>query len=474
MAEIRYGRQTPTLAAVLPYEKTLGGAAVELYQESGTEVLPWQKLVVYDMLAVNNAEEWIHTQFGYSVPRQNGKNECVCIREMYGIVKLGERILHTAQLASTAHKAWERLCRRLDAAKIPYDSIRAKGAEEIVIQGGGKIEFRTRTSLGGMGESFDLLVIDEAQEYMDDQKSALQYTIAASQRPQTIYLGTPPTPYSRGTIFQRYRADVVSGEKANAAWEEWGILEKPENTEDIAICKNRELWYESNPSLGYIVKERTIADEIGDDLNDFIIQRLGYWFKYAQTSAISQKAWMSLKPAQLPQFRGQLFVAVKYSQSTEAGGSVSLAIAVKTAAGAVWVEAVDCRSRQEGDAWILEFLQKADWRSCVIDGASGQSILVEEMKANKLGKPTLPKVQDIIDANAMFEQGIYAGSIEHSGQPSLAQVVGNCDHRKIGSGGGYGYKSQVEGLDVTLLEAVSLAFWACSTTKEKKKQSFGY
>ena len=62
MAEIRYGRQTPTLAAVLPYEKTLGGAAVELYQESGTEVLPWQKLVVYDMLAVNSAGEWIHTQ----------------------------------------------------------------------------------------------------------------------------------------------------------------------------------------------------------------------------------------------------------------------------------------------------------------------------------------------------------------------------------------------------------------------------
>lgn len=472
--EKRYGRQTPTLAAVLPYDKTMGEAAVALYLESGTEVLPWQQLVVYDMLAVNDAGEWIHTQFGYSVPRQNGKNECVCIREMYGIVKLNERILHTAQLASTAHKAWERLCRRLDTAKIPYDSIRAKGAEEIVIIGGGTIEFRTRTSLGGMGESFDLLVIDEAQEYMDDQKSALQYTIAASQRPQTIYLGTPPTPYSKGTIFPAYRADVVSGAKKNAAWEEWGILEKPKDVDDLAICKDRDLWYEANPSLGYIVKERTIADEIGGDLNDFIIQRLGYWFRYAQTSAISQKTWLSLVPAQLPQFRGQLHVAIKYSLSTDGGGTVSLAIAVKTAAGAVWVEAVDCRSRQEGDAWILEFLQKADWRTCVIDGASGQSILAEEMKSNKLGKPTLPRVQDVIDANAMFEQGIYAGTIEHSGQPSLVQVVGNCEHRKIGNAGGYGYKSQINELDITLLESVSLAFWACSTTKDKKKQCFGY
>lgn len=470
----RLGRQEPTLAVVLPYEKSEGGPAVKLYNKSGCTALPWQELVVFDMMAVNEDGGWVHTRFGYSVPRQNGKNECVCIREMAGIVNLKERILHTAQLATTSHKAWERLCRRLDSAKIPYNSIRAKGSEEIVIDGGGKIEFRTRTSLGGMGESFDCLVIDEAQEYTEDQKSALQYTVAASDNPQIIYLGTPPTPHSKGTVFPQYRADTMSGQNDNAGWEEWGILEKPQGAEDLAICKNRELWIQTNPSLGYRLKERTIADEIGGDLNDFIIQRLGYWFKYSQTSVISKKTWMSLVPTTPPTFTGQLYVAVKYSQSTEEGGSVSMAIAVRTAAGSVWVEAIDCRRRQEGDAWILEFLQKADWRACIIDGASGQSILQEEMKTNRLKKPTIPKVQDIIDANAMFEQGIYGGEIEHSGQPSLVQVVGNCDHRKIGTGGGYGYKSQVEGLDITLLESVSLAYWLCMTTKEKKKQSFGY
>lgn len=470
----RLGRQNPTLAVVLPYKKSRGSAAVNLYKRAGFDVLPWEELVVFDMMAIDDENGWIHSRFGYSVPRQNGKNECVCIREMYGIVELEERILHTAQLASTSHKAWERLTRRLDNARIEYDSIRAKGSEKIEVKGGGVIEFRTRTSLGGMGESFDLLVIDEAQEYTEDQKSALQYTIAAAANPQTILLGTPPTPYSKGTIFPQYRADTLSGQKERAGWEEWGIGEKPQGKEDIEICRDRDLWIETNPSLGYFVKESTIADEIGGDLNDFIIQRLGYWHKYSQTSAISKKAWMSLVHSSLPQFEGKLYVAVKYSQKSEEGGSVSMAIAVKTNRNTVWVEAIDCRSRRDGDAWLLEFLQQADWRACAIDGASGQGILAEEMKNNKLAKPLLPKVQEIIDANAMFEQGIYGGTIEHSGQRSLVQVIGNCEHRNIGNKGGYGYKAQIQELDITLLEAVSLAYWLAMTTKEKKKQSFGY
>lgn len=43
----------------------------------------------------------------------------------------------------------------------------------------------------GLGEEFDLLVIDEAQEYTDDQASALKYVVTDSRNPQTIFCGTP-------------------------------------------------------------------------------------------------------------------------------------------------------------------------------------------------------------------------------------------------------------------------------------------
>ena len=59
-------------------------------------------------------------------------------------------------------------------------------------------------------------------------------------------------------------------------------------------------------------------------------------------------------------------------------------------------------------------------------------------------------------------------------QPALTQAVANCEHRAIGSGGGYGYSSVLEGADITLLETVSLAHWLCANAKERKKQIISF
>lgn len=110
----------------------------------------------------------------------------------------------------------------------------------------------------------------------------------------------------------------------------------------------------------------------------------------------------------------------------------------------------------------------------IVDGASGQALLASDMKANKMKPPYLPKVVDVIVANSSFEQAIYQQSLVHSNQPSLKQIVTNCEKRKIGSGGGFGYKSILEGADVSLMESAILAHYACSIAKPPKKQDIGY
>ncbi len=195
MPEVRYGRQTPTRSLILPYAKTHGEEAVSLYEETGRTPQEWQTLLLFDMLAVNEEEIWTHSKFGYSVPRRNGKNEIVAMREMYGLAS-GEKILHTAHRTTTSHSAWERLCELLDSAQIAYTSIRATGRERVKLADGGTVEFRTRSTKGGLGEGFDLLIIDEAQEYTEDQESALKYVVSDSKNPQTVFCGTPPTPNS--------------------------------------------------------------------------------------------------------------------------------------------------------------------------------------------------------------------------------------------------------------------------------------
>lgn len=116
----------------------------------------------------------------------------------------------------------------------------------------------------------------------------------------------------------------------------------------------------------------------------------------------------------------------------------------------------------------------ADIKKVVIDGASGQNILASEMKDFKLKSPILPTVKEVINANSLWEQGIYQQSICHSNQPSLTVVVTNTAKRNIGSSGGFGYKSQFDDMDISLMDSALLAHWACSNDKPKKKQKIGY
>lgn len=111
----------------------------------------------------------------------------------------------------------------------------------------------------------------------------------------------------------------------------------------------------------------------------------------------------------------------------------------------------------------------------MIDGANGQKLLADEMKEFGLKKPILPTVKEIIAANAAFEQGLFQRNIQHMGQPSLVNVVGNCEKRAIGTNGGFGYRSIKEGAEIALLDSVILAYWICAETKPKrKKQRISY
>lgn len=466
---VRIGEQTPTRSLILPYDKSLGDEAIELYEKSGRTAFDWQRFIINAILAKNDDGLWTHMQFGYAVPRQNGKNEIAAIRELKGLED-GERILHTAHRTTTSAAAFNRLLSILDEMGYEededYTKIKATGREQIkfLINGKGQIDFRTRTSTGGLGESFDLLVIDEAQEYTDDQRSALMYTIAASQNPQTIYTGTPPTPISSGTVFTKLRENALFGVSEDTGWAEWSVDKQSDP-------RDKDLWYQANPSLGLRVSERNIQSEVGNDDLDFNIQRLGLWIQYNQKSAISENEWKELHVDKLPALKGKLFAGIKYGYD---GTNVALSIAVKTEDDKIFVESIDCQSVRNGNAWIIQFLQKADIQQVVIDGASGQKLLAETMKQANLKQPILPTVQEIIVAHSTFEQALFQQTIAHRSQPSLFQVVTNCEKRNIGQNGGFGYRSQIEENDIALMDSVILAHWICAEAKEPKKQRIRY
>ena len=460
----RVGRQEPTVSVILPYKDTKGPEAIALYNKSEKDALEWQAALTYDIMAVNDDGLWIHQKFGYSVPRRNGKSEMALARCVWGL-KHGERILYTAHRASTAHSIWERLSRLCAKCDIKItSSFRAFGKEHLYTEDSA-IEFRTRTSTGGLGEGYDLLIIDEAQEYTPEQETALKYVVTDSANPQTIMFGTPPTAISAGTVFPNYRRNVLHNDSFESGWAEWSVP-------DMADVNNIDLWYETNPSLGYVLKERTIRSEIGDDKTDFNIQRLGLWIKYNQKSAISRNEWEALQVAKLPRLKGQLFVGIKFGID---GENVALSVAVRTEDDKIFCEVVGCKPIRDGVAWIVHFLQSADVRKAAVDGKNGAEVLLDACKSMKLKKPEQITVQQFIKANSLFDMAMEQGTLVHMHQSAVTQVVSNCERRKIGSNGGLGYRSLLDGADISLLDSMIIAHSLCSETKaEKKKQHIDY
>lgn len=467
-AEVRFGNQYPTQSVILPYTETKYLEAIELYTKTKRKCYEWQHNILKDIMAVDENGLWAHQKFGYSIPRRNGKTEIVYMLELWALEN-GLSTLHTAHRISTSHSSYEKLKKYLEDSGYvegeDFNSIKAKGQERLELyETGGVIQFRTRTSSGGLGEGFDFLVIDEAQEYTTEQESALKYTVTDSANPMTIMCGTPPTPVSSGTVFTHYRDNTLAGKSRYSGWAEWSV-------EDIKDIHDIEAWYHSNPSMGYHLNERKIEAELGEDKLDHNVQRLGYWPKYNQKSAISEREWKALKVNRLPVLKGKLFVGIKYGNN---GANVAMSIAVKTLSGKIFIEAIDCQSIRNGNQWIINFLKKANVEKVVIDGQSGQGILAAEMKDFKLKAPILPTVKEIINANSRWEQGIFQKSFCHADQPSLTASATNSEKRNIGSSGGFGYKSQFDDMDICLMDSALLAHWACSNNKAKKKQQIRY
>lgn len=474
----RIGEPVPSFTNIQQTAESKGKQAIALYAATKQKLMEWQQTQIIGLMARDERKLWAYPDWCLSLSRRNGKGEILAARELWGILAAGEKILHTAHRTSTSHDAYERLYRllikggfeerpRKKGKGLPGTFYASKqyGLETIIIYGGGEIHFRTRTDTGGLGEGFDVLVVDEAQEYTSKQQSALTYTVSAAKNPQTILVGTPPTDTSKGDVFSKIRKTVMDGTAKMVGWTEWSIEKMTEDVEDI------DLWYRYNPSLGIILRERNIRREITTGVVDFNVQRLGLWLSYKQDSAISLQEWNDVRVDDVPELEPRRYWGIKFGID---GTNVSMSVASKTTDGRVYTEHIGIEPVRSGTDWIIEFLRNPKTAGMVIDGASGQQIMVDAIKEAKIGKkPVLPTVKEIIAANALFESGLQ-GNLAHVEQETVTRIVTNCEKRAIGANGGFGYRSQVEDADVAVMDSMILAYWLAATAKQQAPQIINY
>jgi hypothetical protein len=264
----------------------------------------WQDDALTDWMGRRRDGRWTSATCGLAVPRQNGKNGALEIRELFGMVELGERFLHTAHEVKTARKAFLRIAsffenvrQHPELAALAKEIRKTNGQEAIVLTTGGAIEFIARSKGSGRGFTVDVLVCDEAQDLTDEEMAALLPTISAAPtgNPQVILTGTPPDPARpgpQGEVFRRVRADGETNRDKRLAWTDFGVKDGP-----VPDVDDRGLWATVNPTLGIrlalaeVERERKLMPD-----DRFAQERLGWWGDPAQgASPIPAEAWTACK-----------------------------------------------------------------------------------------------------------------------------------------------------------------------------------
>lgn len=475
----RTGCQSPTFTTVGDWASSDGPEAVSMFEDMGAWFAPAQawELAVY--LARNKYGRYASRTIALSKPRQNGKSHAARYYAVWMAAVEGCRVLFTAHHGKTSRAMFKAICKIVEhpdlaeCLKPGADGIyRAQGSEGIyfadwadedgAVHEGGCIEFATRTNSGGRGGTYDIIIVDEAQELTDEQLDALKPTTIASGSgdPQMIYLGTPPNEKCPGTVFRRLHDQAHAGQGGSAWWIEWAA-------DEVGDPRDRERWYRCVPMLGIRIAEDVLADAADTTSADgFAREYLGWWSKEAGVPPlIGRAAWDACATCDRAPSKGKASYAVKFSPD---GRLAALAVCVKSKKADPFVQVVAAQSCGNGMGWLrralMERIERAE--AVWVDGKGRSDTLrtqlIEDGAPERLVR--IAGTGDLVDAVSMLEEAVVSRSVRHAGQPGLSDCAARCPARKIGQGHGLG-----PGADGTAPEPMEAAALALLASKKAKK-----
>lgn len=485
---MKTGRQTPTFQAIGDYAYTYGTEVVEMFEEDGGATFyPSQKYEM-DLLLSRNADgSPASLTIGISKPRQNGKSYAARYYAVYMSVFEHRQVLYSAHHSSTTNKMFKALCdlfespeRYPDFASDVKHISHARGYEGLYfndwkdengnIHTGGCIEFATRTNSGSRGGTYSVIIIDEAQELTADQQEGMLPVISAASEvtdvakmPQQIFIGTPPGPACRGTVFAEMHK-AAHEEQGTSWWLEWGVDDKniveTLNSPDIAI----KLAYETNPAMGYRIAEKTVLNEFDTMSPDgFARERLGWWSPTLQNKvdyAIPAEIWDACGSDELKP-EGKTAYGVKF---TADGSEVSLCGAVIPAAGKARISLIDRQPTGRGTQWLADWLNARYTKACcvVIDGRNGADVLLDKISDTwKIkGSVIRPTAREVVASVGILTDALNEQTVTwFRKQETLRDSAITSTKRPIGGGWGFG------GDNSSPIEACALALYGAKVSK---------
>jgi len=482
---LRKGNQEPTFSTVGRWCYTDGEYAAKMFSEYGIEFYESQAYELRVFLARNNDGSYSAKTICISKPRQNGKSFAARFYAIWMAAIEGKRVLYSAHHGKTVRKMFKEIRNFIENTPDFYSLLKPKngiyaaaGTEGIYFvddngNDAGLIEFQTRTNSAARGETYQVIIVDEAQELTAEQLEALKpTTIAADDAekvdsdPQMIYLGTPPNTKCVGTEFRRWHDEAHENKDSSIWWIEWSVDEMPTTTDKSELM---ELVYLTNPAMGYRIKESTMIDVMDTmSAEGFARECLGWWNKTYSivNTVIRAEDWDACR-VDNPKQEGLLAYGVKFSPDGMIG---TLAACYRPQDDSPFVYVVSSRDMSEGLSWFVDnLIDRKDKAACVvIDGKSNAENLRNKLIAEGFSKKAVKclSTSEAITANSMIDNAVKEHALRHYSQQRLNDSATKCARRDIGRNGGFGFDS-TEDADATLIEACAAALYGAMTTKRR-------
>lgn len=476
------GQARPKLHLAQSYSKDLSDLLVPFARQAGFELLLWQKQELADWTAMNDESRWVHPRCGSSVERQQGKSVDGLIWAWAASSLLGYRVLWSDHNYDTACEMRDRtrdvfgmhpndLARGIQTFNKRVKRVNNNtGQEAFWFKSGGKLGFSTRTNTAGLGKGYDIIIVDEAQEFDDAEAQAMAPMMASAPKgnPQMIYLGTPRRAGSKADKFDKVRKEAWSDNPpTDLCWLEYGV------TEQVDI-NDESIWWDVMPSLGAhttIQAMRVIKSSMSDLA--FLQDCLGYWLPEQQIvdqPLITEESWddceVGKAPVKLTDKDVRYAFGVKYSLD---GLKYAMVGAARHDDG-VHIELLDYADAGGATATLAKFLsERADKACCVVvDGKSRADALEDETV--EAGAPRRyvirPRAGDVIAANSMLLDAVEESTMTHLADKVLRDSATQSTKRNIGNYGGWGFGGDL----AEIIEAAALALWGARTCKRNPKR----
>jgi len=228
-----------------------------LAEAVGTPLMPWQKLVLKDMMTVDKDGLFIRKSSLLLIARQQGKTFLASMRIIWGLTR-GEKIVAMSSNRGMALETFRSVAWIIEnnlflAEQLASKPRMANGQERITFKNGGEYQIVAATRDGSRGRTADFLFIDELREIDEEGFKAATPLTRARPNAQSLYVSNAGDAFS--VVLNELRERALSYPPKTLGFYEY-------SAPAFAKIDDRKGWAAANPALGYTVTEQTLEEAV--------------------------------------------------------------------------------------------------------------------------------------------------------------------------------------------------------------------